>query len=605
MPDDYRVWGDDRARPRLYHAALCLGRDPDAVFVVGERDGSVQLEAWHADTGVRVGAWAVARGARLLPGELARGEHDDEALLAVHGVARTEALAVDLETGSTRRRLILPRDVTRVSSLRRDGSAALVEREDGRTSLVTRSGAQAVCAGPAAVAHASLLVACNAPDGAGLRLLTAGGEELTLTGLPPDVRASRLAFAPGDSTLWAAGEAEVACWDVATRVLLGRWSGVPDGPFLAFSPDGLRALLDGPLALAVGHERPAEPRASPWDAVHARTSPDGRRLASPSAVLSWHDLDRDRRVELAGVGHAGSIRDLAASPDGARVASCAADGTIRVWEAAEGACEWVFEGSPGGYDAVAFASDGRTLYAVAATPRRLTAWSLADGVEVTPRELPFPGAGLAVSPDGRTLVARELTRRHAADGCVVDLARFAPAAPWLPRALADGRVDPRAGVSLALSRDGAGLEVFGRAPTFVAYSFELASGERVDETLDPFFSDLPRALAFSRDGRWFADLRDVEGRAIDVTIRDVRNGYRAAARRQLFGRWAAGGAFAVGDGRAAVGEADGWVTVIDRGGEGRGLSPQLRSQTTAAAFSPDEKALYVGTHHGQVAVFRL
>jgi hypothetical protein len=188
---------------------------------------------------------------------------------------------------------------------------------------------------------------------------------------------------------------------------------------------------------------------------------------------------------------------------------------------------------------------------------------------------------------------------------VVDLARFAPAAPWLPRALADGRVDPRAGVSLALSRDGAGLEVFGRAPTFVAYSFELASGERVDETLDPFFSDLPRALAFSRDGRWFADLRDVEGRAIDVTIRDVRNGYRAAARRQLFGRWAAGGAFAVGDGRAAVGEADGWVTVIDRGGEGRGLSPQLRSQTTAAAFSPDEKALYVGTHHGQVAVFRL
>jgi len=604
MSDPRRVWGDDRARPRLLNARLVLGSDPETVYALGEFDGSVTLEAWHAETGVRVSSWAVARGARLVAGEVRRGAHDDEVLFAVRGMARTEVIAVDLATGSTRGCLVLPRETTHVSSVARSGMTAAGIDDVGAYVAAARH-VERVLPCSVAVSQDGALAAMATFDQDSVRLFDVGtGTTLGWFDRPGEATRVALSFSGSDATLWAAGQDEVTCWDLASRVTLGRWRGLLGrGQPLAFSPDGLRALLDRPVALAVGHERAIDHRGVAWDGVDARVSPDGRRLAAGAGVLSWTDLARDRRVELTGTGHAAAVRALAASRDGARVASCAGDATIRVWDAATGACEWVLEGDPSGYDAVAFAPDGRTLYAVASTPRRLTSWSLADGSETTPRELAFSGEGLCVSPDGRTVVARYAARRQLAEACVVDVAHFGAAAPWLTGALQREGLDPRGGIALGLSDDGASLEAIGLSPA-PALTFGLVSGEVTARTGDALIASHPgglRDVAFSPDGRWCAVVADHHG-AVDVSFLGVRNGYGLWAGRRFPGRRGEA-AFAVGNDRVAVGEAAGWVTVVDRTGDVRTLPPQLRSQATAMAFSPDEKTLYVGTHNGQVRVY--
>ena len=601
MSDPRRVWGDDRARPRLLNARLALGSDPETVYALGEFDGSVTLEAWHAETGVRVSSWAVARGARLVAGAVRRGEHDDEVLFAVRGMARTEVIAVDLATGSTRGRLVLPRETTHVSSIARDGMTAAGIEGVGAFVAATRH-VERVLPGAVAVSQDGALAALATLDQDSVRLFDVGtGTTLGWFDLPGEARGVALSFSGGDATLWAMGQAEVACWDLTTRVTLGRWRGLfGREPPVAFSPDGLRALLDRPIALAVGHERAVDHHTVAWDGVDARLSSDGRRLAARAAVLSWTDLARDVRVELTGTGHTAAVRALAASSDGARVASCD-DATIRVWEAATGVCEWVLEGDPNGYDAVAFAPDGRTLYAVATAPRRLTSWSLHDGAETTPCELPFPGKGLQVSPDGRTLIARDTTPWQVAERCVVDLARFATVAPWLPSAVSSRGVNPRAGLALGFSREGAALEVFGHPPTPGGATFDLATGACSGTALDPFPGTLPPFVTFSPDGRWLVEASDEAG-AVEVVFRAVTNGYNVAARCRFRGRMS-DVPFAVGDHVAAVAEADGYVTVADRRDGRTRCVAELRSQATALALSPDEKTLYVGTHNGQVRVY--
>ena len=91
--------------------------------------------------------------------------------------------------------------------------------------------------------------------------------------------------------------------------------------------------------------------------VYGATKLEGERLIQQSGCR--HLILRTSWVYAARGGNfAKTMLRLAAERDGARVASCAGDGTIRVWEAATGACAWQLEGSLGGYDAVAFAPDG-------------------------------------------------------------------------------------------------------------------------------------------------------------------------------------------------------------------------------------------------------
>jgi WD40 repeat protein len=112
-------------------------------------------------------------------------------------------------------------------------------------------------------------------------------------------------------------------------------------------------------------------------------SPDGRRLATASEGV---DLDASRRRPgeakvwdgdgrelFTLIGHDGEVLAVAYSPDGARIVTGGADGTVRLWDAATGQEMLSLDGLGGPVTAVAFSADGRRLLA-AGRDGGITVW---------------------------------------------------------------------------------------------------------------------------------------------------------------------------------------------------------------------------------------
>lgn len=77
-------------------------------------------------------------------------------------------------------------------------------------------------------------------------------------------------------------------------------------------------------------------------------------------VIVWDILDAVAVWRLE--GHSGKVMGLAATLDGARLASASWDGTIRVWNLESGTLETVLENHEGPVNAVAWSKDGLRLY---------------------------------------------------------------------------------------------------------------------------------------------------------------------------------------------------------------------------------------------------
>src|SRR5262249_49458939 len=94
--------------------------------------------------------------------------------------------------------------------------------------------------------------------------------------------------------------------------------------------------------------------------------PDGRRLVTASAdgtVRQW-DSTTGRELESPYERHSGEVVTVVYHPDGLRVASGGTDRTIRIWEAASQHDVSVMHGHTGVVTHLRFATDGRRLGSV-------------------------------------------------------------------------------------------------------------------------------------------------------------------------------------------------------------------------------------------------
>ena len=224
------------------------------------------------------------------------------------------------------------------------------------------------------------------------------------------------------------------------------------------------------------------------EGADARFAPDGRLVVRGRKGFRVHDgrtfepiagealrIHEAKWPELrpASFAHKTPLTALEASPDGARVASGAKDGTLAVWDARTGKKSLDLAGHAEEVYGIAFSPDGSRL--VSASLRLIRVWEARTGRVIASRDANnVTKPGVAISPDGR----RVLSASDEIDTALLwdadtgrELRRFRVKGPNLSRvafrpdglALATGHTDGT--IRLWEARTGKRLETFlGHAP---------------------------------------------------------------------------------------------------------------------------------------------
>jgi WD40 repeat protein len=132
-------------------------------------------------------------------------------------------------------------------------------------------------------------------------------------------------------------------------------------------------------------------------------SPDGKRLASGSALARGEVKVWDAQTGQELLSRKGAGGKVAYSPDGKRLASAARDNTVKVWDAQTGQELLTYKGHTKSVLSVAFNADGKRLVS-ASDDNTVKVWDAQTGQELFSFKT-GPTSGVAFSPDGKRLAS--------------------------------------------------------------------------------------------------------------------------------------------------------------------------------------------------------
>jgi WD40 repeat protein/serine/threonine protein kinase len=240
---------------------------------------------------------------------------------------------------------------------------------------------------------------------------------------------SSVSFSP-DGTLFASASDDktIKIWDAVTGTELHTLQGhtLPVN-CVSFSPDGMSlasASNDGTVKLwnASSGEELRTLKGHDAFIYCVSFSPDGTRLASSSNAFTIKLWDAASGAELYTIYHNlmmdwadpkytdtlnnfSKVRSVHFSPDGSRLASASNDGTIELWDAANGTKIRSLKSHSGGVNSVHYSPDGMR-FASASDDNTIKVWETASGNELsTLRGHTGSVHSICFTPDGRRLVS--------------------------------------------------------------------------------------------------------------------------------------------------------------------------------------------------------